>query len=1338
MFRFEADEKQQLEDIPIASVRIEMNADDEKLLIRREAALDDPQIRFDLWDEIDAIIRRAEEILEPSGQDRMGVMITGENQDGTEIRIGISYRQWIHINADVVLHNIEQKLNSAETLYMNLVFTFSVRYMDNEFALGKKISWNGDFTWYTQNKRCIVRIHPENDPFKDSNNCLWQFLLLGYSYLVFKNEIVSTCDFINNSTYKELTKSESKFRKRQLYASRLKELFENVCSLETVLDAFESKFNVQIVLYSLLSFLKVEYPKQHLLPLQNVKNTIFGFVTTQNHETWQHVDLITQVTALSTKKSECSRICYYCFTIYSRSRNCANSECQQNSSKRCLYCHTCAGVCTSCLQLDCFEQSSFASLRCNTCNMKLHSNNCASIHKDICSIVKSKICICGRNEHRGLKCNEYICMLCGNKETYENKENHACFLKKQKMKKFSDKYWTYDFETCLNANNEHILYLATATCLYWQDNYEELRNKYKYKEVNSYVVFLFWGLENVFQFFDFVCEPCLSKSTFYAHNAGKYDAIFIEKYMFELKKLHTSKIQQGLRIMQLYYNQIEITFRDSLFFIPTSLRSMSTDFGIRELKKGFFPHKLVTECFLQEASKSNFIVCTPDKSYFEEDLSFYNFEKEKEELNIFLQKFSENKFWDMKSDAIDYCISDTILLAEVLKTFREKTFEITSKEFDVLNYITLPSAVMKYYLSTFLPEKTISIIDRYSSLMQREAMLWILWILRKEVIVTKNINSIIYNIRVSYVNCNKVYLFYSCYDNGCKMCYHGASRNFRCSKTFNECFLQAQHNIVHLKNQGYEVIFVWEHDWYKTKETKEFLEWEKQNYEIIEEILPLDPREAYKGGVSELYKFSVEKNIQMVDFVSQYPTSLLGKSFSPYTNEQLQWFLPTGVPKRKKIEDYVMCNKLAIVKCKILPPKDLYAPFLGFKVPSILSGTYEVLYGLCKTCMIYRNLHACTHIDDDRAIFGTWTSVEIHHALKLGYKICKMIDVWEYETQSNTLFTDFITPFMITKIISKRDGIVHENSFTTKGKLICQYVQEICGKNLHENDFQNKPAERMIAKLMMNSFYGKWGQRSNWPETSIFSKKDTAKCLKILSNPIYEILHGEVINKFNESFVVLEYEKKIATVKGDANKNDHIAAFVTAYGRIMLNELLQKLGDDIIYSDTDSAFCIKKENLPFQTGFRIGDLELELENGYNWSALGRKSYSFETAQKVICKQKGISLRNSMRMKFTPSYLRHLFWETYDNYVQLQIKYKEESQENICKKLKKMVEDGLFEVITVQQRKFQSLRENRLTMKKQTILQEKKTAFLLWGLKRVPLWENRDKTIIDSLPFGYCK
>lgn len=61
-----------------------------------------------------------------------------------------------------------------------------------------------------------------------------------------------------------------------------------------------------------------------------------------------------------------------------------------------------------------------------------------------------------------------------------------------------------------------------------------------------------------------------------------------------------------------------------------------------------------------------------------------------------------------------------------------------------------------------------------------------------------------------------------------------------------------------------------------------------------------------------------------------------------------------------------------------------------------------------------------------------------------------------------------------------------------------------------------------------------------------------------------------------------------------SNKNVAIAAFVSVGGRIMLWETLNKLGDRVLYHDTDSILCERHpEEYNVKTGKLLGEWEDE-------------------------------------------------------------------------------------------------------------------------------------------------
>ena len=76
-----------------------------------------------------------------------------------------------------------------------------------------------------------------------------------------------------------------------------------------------------------------------------------------------------------------------------------------------------------------------------------------------------------------------------------------------------------------------------------------------------------------------------------AHNLKGYDGAFILQYLIS-NPLPDDKyeiITQGLKVNFIKFNSIKII--DSLNFIPSALAKFPKTFGLKELKKGYFPHK---------------------------------------------------------------------------------------------------------------------------------------------------------------------------------------------------------------------------------------------------------------------------------------------------------------------------------------------------------------------------------------------------------------------------------------------------------------------------------------------------------------------------------------------------------------------------------------------------------------------------------------------------------------------------------------------------------------------------------------------------------------------------
>jgi hypothetical protein len=777
--------------------------------------------------------------------------------------------------------------------------------------------------------------------------------------------------------------------------------------------------------------------------------------------------------------------------------------------------------------------------------------------------------------------------------------SHTCYLARPALKVSSTKYIAYDFECCLNDENIHIPYLVCASFVYEKDHtqiIDHLKTKFTYQLEKDKTVFIFWGLND--SFIHFLLEPVFEKFTFIAHNARSYDLIFIKNWLMQ-RKLYTNDVRRGKKFLSCKVPSLKITFIDSLSFIPSSLRAMSKDFKVEEFKKGYFPYKLVTETYLLEAEKTHYNMPSPTR---EDYLTNYRSKsEEREALDWIYQRFNQPETtWNVKEEAVAYCLSDVLVLSEVIQKFREQTLEMTSRiervaslqpkeirNLDPFQYMTLPSAIMKFYLSQVLEDEILTPIDRYNTLSERNADNWYSY--QKALHPGQWIASP--RGKGWIRNNQECYIYLDCYLDGCTKCNHLTDKNHRDwqLKTFEEVRYFTE---VYLDSLYPLTVHTC---------------WSCNDPSELGDNCRLDPREAYKGGKVEVYKYRYDGPIQMVDFVSQYPAVMLGCTNDPLSEDTIDWELPAGSPIITRFPETIDLTACGIIKCLVLPPRDCYAPTLSYRAYSSPKA-YKVLYGNCRSCMNEKS-QECVHEDEsERYFFGTWCITEIQQAVSIGYRVIKYIESWIYPDASTCLFEKFIQPFMIEKITSKKDGLVEQDSFTPNGLKVKKYLDQLTGKCFAPTDFENLPSKRTVAKLIQNSFTGKWGQKESNTTTETFYASQVKQCVKLLWSGDNTIDYIEAID---HDTVLVIYSRKQAIKQDHLFKHDLIVAHITAYGRMMINKLEIALGTSMLYCDTDSAYHKTLPFPPYRTGFLTGDLELEIPEGRNFYAIGRKAYGCE-------------------------------------------------------------------------------------------------------------------------------
>ncbi len=78
------------------------------------------------------------------------------------------------------------------------------------------------------------------------------------------------------------------------------------------------------------------------------------------------------------------------------------------------------------------------------------------------------------------------------------------------------------------------------------------------------------------------------------------------------------------------------------------------------------------------------------------------------------------------------------------------------------------------------------------------------------------------------------------------------------------------------------------------------------------------------------------------------------------------------------------------MKCKLLPPKNLYIPVIPARINN------KLVFPLCNKCALEYSSN-CNHTDNERAIIGEWVTLEIYQALRLGYKLEYIYEVWHFK-----------------------------------------------------------------------------------------------------------------------------------------------------------------------------------------------------------------------------------------------------------------------------------------------------------------------------------------------------
>lgn len=765
---------------------------------------------------------------------------------------------------------------------------------------------------------------------------------------------------------------------------------------------------------------------------------------------------------------------------------------------------------------------------------------------------------------------------------------HRCYVYKKKIQRNpDDKLWVFDLE-CSQKTDITGKLIHKCNCVYLRKIYcnnEDEEKGYHFQNETDLILFL---LEND-QFEDTII---------FAHNGGSYDCYFLVRICqrLEIKYEYIPSPTSPNKYLMLKLVEKNICFKDFMRFVPQSLKAIAQSFNIA-MGKGDFPHRF------NNGENDQYIGRIPPIDTPEDYWSLNSFKAEKTK-NEFIawyvsqeliycgcanDCFCNKKKWDFQTEIKKYCLLDTVVLAEVIKAFRNVILNLQdhniSKDdrptnldcdirgLDITTFLTIPQVSKEIFLNMFnnwdsdnhdfKGLTTFSIHPRGSYAWQ--AGLWVYLVAKER---NWDLNKLIYignSIRDYhdfdtekcydgyYPETNTLLFYLKCDYFGCPHC---------CYEYFttNEILPSRGININDVRSA-----FLDEMKFLKQKYTEVIGIWECQFAPSLPEIDPflkkcfgednsrLTPENSFFGGRTEVFMMvaDAEKKkcpIKYLDFGSLYPSCY---AFHELPYGQPEHILGFNIDKNrfnKNHED----RYYGYVHCYVVCPKNCMVGLLPKRCPD----TGRLFFPVTD-------------------MSGYWSTEELYLAMENGYVVTEIYEMyhWGIRERSNIHLKEFVAFFFRKKQQAggwKKMGATSENPTEEEKKTICDEVylemRKLC-KIVPEEVAVDKCMEAVM-KLIMNSLWGKMAQATAKTVTEIVYS--TQLMLSIWNDNQIDQKSIKMIEISPNVFQVT-YKIKEEFCDPPTFVNKFWAAMVTVHGRNNLHEQILKIGpEDVIYTDTDS------------------------------------------------------------------------------------------------------------------------------------------------------------------------
>lgn len=801
--------------------------------------------------------------------------------------------------------------------------------------------------------------------------------------------------------------------------------------------------------------------------------------------------------------------------------------------------------------------------------------------------------------HRFWQCNQ-----CKEEVTQISFHLHTCTIQKKKLEQVPDeKIYVWDVEAA-QIMDEFGLLRHECNCVYirrvYTDDPIQQEGRYFPSEV---------------EFVDaLVGESEFQNSTFLAHNSGSYDIHFLLRILerCEIDHTYTPSPTSRHKFIMVQMTERNVKFLDFIRFMPGSLKGIAESFKV-QVSKGDFPHRF------NDGSHDSYVGSIPPL-YTEHDywgLKEAKSKKQKDELVKWHTAQSlvyctcadycncNRQKWCFQTEIKKYCLLDVVVLAEVVKAYRDKVKSYQSSlnadfpdssvgwkvpQIDPFQFMTLPQITMQtlihgYQRDSFDNQGFKGVVSYYPSYRESRCPEALLWLRRRAILDGVHISSLENNLREFYdfelkmsfdgycYETNTVYVFTKCSFWACPVCMRELveqNGNIPC-RGLKATEVRDHYEMVmsHL-NSYYKVVSIWEHD-FNTSFYDPFL------LRCIDQMKPMD---CFYGGRTEVFKLYCnsekfpEDKIHYYDVTSLYP--------SVYAN----CILPIGSPRYiigydvdpARLHPNHPNRYFGYVRVLIHPPNTDRIGLLPQRDKQTQRLTFPV-----------------------HSMEGCWFTEEVYLAMENGYTVEKVYEVynWLDNQRSDQYLRGYVGFFLRMKQESEgwiKLGASCENPTVEEQEMIADrlYVQNGYLARIRPECVKLDPVMRALAKLFLNSLWGKWAQKqAKNCHTTVYGQQQLTE---LLSSKAIE-KESLMFRNVSPGVFKVNYRKKGSFVAPVAHGNVFLAAAVTAWARITLHKQMIRIGPErIIYCDTDSIIFRWPKNGENLSGIGLGKWTDEYPN----------------------------------------------------------------------------------------------------------------------------------------------